>query len=278
VAIRYAVAGANPTSGVVVTAADGTAAISWTGAHAGSDTLVAFTDVAGTGIYDPANDTASSSTVSWNAPAPTPPVNTSAPAISGVPAVGQQLTCSPGAWSGGAPQTYLYAWLRDGTPVGPASSVGAYTVVAADAGHSLGCVVAATNSSGTATARSATVAIAAPLLIHVTVTTPRLASLARHGLTVHTSCSAACRATATVSIAHLQARLLGLAHAGTLGSATGRLNQAGTLTLKVTLGAAARTALRRTRHRKITLILAATASDSAGHAAAPVKQTLTVKR
>ena len=51
-AVRYAIAGANPGAGAVTTGADGTAAITWTGANLGTDTLTAFTDVNGNGVRD----------------------------------------------------------------------------------------------------------------------------------------------------------------------------------------------------------------------------------
>ncbi len=45
-------------------------------------------------------------------PAGTPPVNTSAPSVSGTPRVGETLTASPGGWSGTAPISYAYSWQR----------------------------------------------------------------------------------------------------------------------------------------------------------------------
>jgi hypothetical protein len=78
--VRYTVAGANQASGVVQTAADGTATISWTGANPGPDTLTAYLDTDDTGAFDQTDDTQATATVDWTArpapaapPAPTPP-------------------------------------------------------------------------------------------------------------------------------------------------------------------------------------------------------------
>ncbi len=78
-------------------------------------------------------------------PAPTP-TSTSAPTLSGVPAPGQTLTCSTGAWSGN-PSGFSYAWLRDGAPIAGQSG-SAYVVQSADQGHSISCQVTASNGGG----------------------------------------------------------------------------------------------------------------------------------
>lgn len=70
--VRYAITGANPSSGSVSTAADGTAAISWTGANGGADTLTAFIDADNNGAFDPDVDTQQTATFSWT-PRPAPP-------------------------------------------------------------------------------------------------------------------------------------------------------------------------------------------------------------
>jgi hypothetical protein len=71
-AVRYSIAGANPGGGTVTTGANGTAAINWTGAKAGTDTLTAFTDVNGNAVRD-ANEPVRSASVTWTAPPPPPP-------------------------------------------------------------------------------------------------------------------------------------------------------------------------------------------------------------
>ena len=50
--VRYTITGVNPGSGAVTTGADGTALITWLGAKTGTDTLTAFVDRDGNGIWD----------------------------------------------------------------------------------------------------------------------------------------------------------------------------------------------------------------------------------
>ena len=50
--VVYTIAGANPNAGAVTTGADGTAVISWLGAKVGTDTLTAFVDRDGNGVWD----------------------------------------------------------------------------------------------------------------------------------------------------------------------------------------------------------------------------------
>jgi hypothetical protein len=50
--VVYTIAGVNPGGGAVTTGADGTAVISWLGAKVGTDTLTAFVDRDGNGIWD----------------------------------------------------------------------------------------------------------------------------------------------------------------------------------------------------------------------------------
>ena len=92
-------------------------------------------------------------------PSATAPANTAAPVITGTPDVASTLICSTGTWSGTAPLTYAYQWVRDGVPISGATE-SSYTTVAADGGHSLSCSVTATNSAGSAIAGTAAVKIA----------------------------------------------------------------------------------------------------------------------
>jgi len=93
------------------------------------------------------------------ATAPSPPVNTAPPAISGTPQDGQTLTASTGTWTGTQPITYAYQWLRcDSTGTNCAAIAAAtgasYAVTSADVGSTLRVTVTATNSVGSATATS----------------------------------------------------------------------------------------------------------------------------
>jgi hypothetical protein len=74
-----------------------------------------------------------------------PPLNIVLPSLSGSPVVGQVLTCSDGTWTGTIPITFTYQWQRNGSDIiGEVAST--YTLVQADAGNSISCVVYATNT------------------------------------------------------------------------------------------------------------------------------------
>jgi hypothetical protein len=75
------------------------------------------------------------------------PENTEAPQVSGVPAVGEALTCLRGAWTGAPPPVFSYQWLRDGTEIASATA-GTYAIAGEDRGHSISCRVTARNSAG----------------------------------------------------------------------------------------------------------------------------------
>ncbi|HVO54728.1 MAG TPA: carboxypeptidase regulatory-like domain-containing protein [Solirubrobacterales bacterium] len=80
------------------------------------------------------------------------PVNTTAPVLSGTPALDSVLSCSDGAWSN-SPTSFGYAWRRDGSPITGEAASG-YTVQGADAGHGISCEVTAHNGGGSASATS----------------------------------------------------------------------------------------------------------------------------
>jgi hypothetical protein len=87
------------------------------------------------------------------APAPSGPVVSSPPTVTGDASVGGTLTANPGTWSGAAPISFKYQWLVcDGNGNACHDISGAtsqsYTVQSADKGNSIRVNVTASNSSG----------------------------------------------------------------------------------------------------------------------------------
>lgn len=92
--------------------------------------------------------------------APGAPVNTTAPTLSGTPAVGGGLSCSNGAWDN-LPTGFTYAWRRDGSLIA-GQVANSYTVQSSDAGHGISCEVTASNGSGSGSAVSNTLSVPVP--------------------------------------------------------------------------------------------------------------------
>jgi hypothetical protein len=96
------------------------------------------------------------------------PVNTVPPAISGTPTVGQALTTSDGTWSN-TPTSFAYQWLRCNGGGNSCVNVAngtqkTYTLVGADAGHTMRARVTATNADGSNSVQSdQTAAVAAAI-------------------------------------------------------------------------------------------------------------------
>jgi hypothetical protein len=92
------------------------------------------------------------------------PVNTSRPAISGTPAVGNRLEASRGSWSGEEPMTFGFRWIRcdaQGNSCGDISGAtdNTYLVQSADLGRTLRVRVTARNDAGNRSATSAQTAV-----------------------------------------------------------------------------------------------------------------------
>jgi hypothetical protein len=110
----------------------------------------ALTVVAGTGF-------AQSNTAAQANYAPT---NTTKPAISGTPQVGQTLTSNQGSWTSDSTATYTYQWLAcDAQGNNCANVTGAtnqtYVVQSGDVGKTVRVTVTAKNTSGSTAATSA---------------------------------------------------------------------------------------------------------------------------
>ncbi len=91
--------------------------------------------------------------------APSAPVNTVPPAVSGTAQSGQTLTASSGSWSANPTPTYRYQWLRCDSAGNACASIQnatatTYTQTATDVGSTLRVTVTATNSAGNAAATS----------------------------------------------------------------------------------------------------------------------------
>jgi hypothetical protein len=93
-----------------------------------------------------------------------PPVNRTAPSITGTPQVGQTLTAQEGRWTGTEPITFAYQWQRcNAQGASCANIAGAtaktYVVTAVDLGDRLRVRVTATNRAGSAVAVSSPTAV-----------------------------------------------------------------------------------------------------------------------
>lgn len=124
---------------------------------AGDDGTVITAEVKSTNAYGESAYIGTSNQVdAVNAIAPD---NTAAPGVSGTAVVGQTLSSTTGTWTGIPTPTYSYQWHRGATLISGATN-STYTLVQADAGNTsnIKCVVTATNSAGSASADSNTVA------------------------------------------------------------------------------------------------------------------------
>ncbi len=131
-------------------------------------------------------------TVSATSPAttgnPAAPVNTALPATSGTTTDGNTLSATTGTWTGSAPITYTYQWLRcDASGASCVVIAGAtaatYGLVPADVGARLRVNVTATNVAGAANVNSAATAVIAPAAPANTAL-PSISGTARDGLTL----------------------------------------------------------------------------------------------
>jgi hypothetical protein len=93
---------------------------------------------------------------SGSAPPPSAPVNTVAPAITGIAEEGETVLCSTGTWTGTLPITYTYQWYR-GIVAIPGETSDSYIIINADVFENIGCIVTATNIIGSTSANSNTI-------------------------------------------------------------------------------------------------------------------------
>ncbi len=84
------------------------------------------------------------------------PVNYVDPLIYGTTVVGSLMSVARGSWAGNV-SGYTYQWKRDGSNIAAATS-STYIYQSADVGHSLTCAVTATNTNGSTTEDTVTIA------------------------------------------------------------------------------------------------------------------------
>lgn len=88
------------------------------------------------------------------------PTVTTAPVITGTPAVAAVLTCTPGTYAGTPAPTVTRQWRRNTTDQGGQTGL-TYTVQPSDAGQTITCRETATNSAGSVVSASNAISIAA---------------------------------------------------------------------------------------------------------------------
>lgn len=83
------------------------------------------------------------------------PVNTVAPAVTGLTVVGSTLTTTNGTWTGDPTITFTYQWTLNGANVG--TGLNTFVIPAGAAGRSILCKVTATNAVASVVANSNTI-------------------------------------------------------------------------------------------------------------------------
>ncbi|NDG31450.1 hypothetical protein EB118_15455, partial [bacterium] len=113
------------------------------------------------------------------------PNNTSIPSITGTVLLGSTLTVDIGTWTGTPTITYSYQWQR-GTVSITGSTSQTYTIVIADVGSILRCVITASNAAGTKSVNSA-YTIAVPAIAPTNSSLPTISGTVQVGQTLTVS-------------------------------------------------------------------------------------------
>ena len=128
-------------------------------------------------------------TYTESAPAPTAPVNTAPPTITGSAQKGQTLTAGTGSWTE-SPTTFAYQWQRCDAKGANCTSISlataqTYSVASPDVGSTLRVVVTASNAVGpSAPASSAQTVVVAPNAVPVNTVLPGISGTAQSGQTL----------------------------------------------------------------------------------------------
>jgi hypothetical protein len=119
----------------------------------GDDTKTLTCLVTATNTQGSASEGASNSLVVG-----TIPNNTDAPVISGTNTFGSTLSTTDGTFTGTAPLSYTYQWLRNGSPIS-GQTASTYVIGASDSLANITCSVTATNSYGSDSEVSNTITV-----------------------------------------------------------------------------------------------------------------------
>ena len=137
------------------------------------------------------------------------PLNTKAPTITGLFAVGQRITGNPGDWAGTGPITFKYQWLRCNTAGARCVSISGATartrtISKNDQKHRLRIKVTASNSVGSVSENSAagsTVASSLKFSFSLKAASPQNFKRSRYRVYETATCKVeACRVASTVTV------------------------------------------------------------------------------
>jgi hypothetical protein len=149
-----------------------------------------------------------------------PPVNTVAPVVSGTASFGSTLSTTDGTWTN--TPTISYKWQRNGVDISGATS-STYTLVAADVGNPIRCVVTGTNGDGSSSAISNATA-------NVVATVPGAPTIG----TATTINDVSANVTFTAPASNGGSTILSYTATSSPGGITGTLSQAGSGTITIT--------------------------------------------
>ena len=113
------------------------------------------------------------------------PVNTMAPAISGITLFGSTLRTTNGTWTGFPAPTFTYQWLREDALI-PNQTNDKYVTQGLDIGQEITCRVTGTNSAGSGVGRS-NVIIVTSLPFNILISPPAISGKTRFGSTLTTT-------------------------------------------------------------------------------------------
>jgi hypothetical protein len=135
---------------------------------------------------------ASTSLAAANGSSATSPISVTPPLVSGQPQAGQVLAASSGSWSGSSPITFTYQWQRCDASGGGCADVGGatsqtYALASPDVGSTIRVAVTATNSAGSASARSPATSVVTPAGAPLDTAPPTISGEARQNETLDAS-------------------------------------------------------------------------------------------